>query len=219
MAQLVIVADDLTGAADTGACFADAGLITAIRFEDSTVLNSDVVVVSTESRDLDEVAATEAVRSALTATAGNQIDARPRWIYKKIDSALRGHPRDELFAAMEATGVRRALVAPAFPAERRTTVGGRQHIDGVPVESSRIGGAGAVSDQAGAQASQSAAQRQGPRLDGLGPRAQVRPGRWDQRHALRAASGYSRTRRYGSRPRDRDTRFARSAIWCCKRRM
>ena len=69
-----------------------------------------------------------------------------RWIYKKIDSALRGHPRDELFAAMEATGARRALVAPAFPAEGRTTVGGRQHIDGVPVESSGIGGAGAVSD-------------------------------------------------------------------------
>ena len=47
---------------------------------------------------------------------------------------------------MEATGARRALVAPAFPAEGRTTVGGRQHIDGVPVESSRIAGAGAVSD-------------------------------------------------------------------------
>ena len=34
-----------------------------------------------------------------------------------------------------------------------------------------------------------------------------------------AASGYSRTRRNGSRPRERDTRFARSAIWCWSRRM
>ena len=91
-------------------------------------------------------AAAEAVRSALIAIGAGQGDAGPRWIYKKIDSALRGHPRDELFAAMEATGARRALVAPAFPAEGRTTVGGRQHIDGVPVESSGIGGAGAVSD-------------------------------------------------------------------------
>ncbi len=39
------------------------------------------------------------------------------------------------------------------------------------------------------------------------------------RQPLRAASGYSRTRRYGSRPRDRETRFARSAIWCWSRRM
>src|SRR5262249_39311802 len=44
-----------------------------------------------------------------------------------------------------------------------------------------------------------------------------RPGA--HRQADRAAPGYSRTRRYGSRPRDRDTRFARSAIWCWSRRM
>ena len=31
MPQLLIVADDLTGAADTGACFARAGLGTVIR--------------------------------------------------------------------------------------------------------------------------------------------------------------------------------------------
>jgi uncharacterized protein YgbK (DUF1537 family) len=47
---------------------------------------------------------------------------------------------------MDAIGATRALVAPAFPAEGRTTIGGRQLIDGVPLESSRIGGAGAVSD-------------------------------------------------------------------------
>jgi uncharacterized protein YgbK (DUF1537 family) len=146
MPQLVIVADDLTGAADTGACFASAGFATVIPFSGTTIPNADVVVISTESRDLDGTTAAEAVRSALIATVGDQDDAGPRWIYKKIDSALRGHPRDELFAALEATGARRALVAPAFPAEGRTTVGGRQHIGGVPVELSWIGGAGTVSD-------------------------------------------------------------------------
>ena len=47
---------------------------------------------------------------------------------------------------MDAIGTTRAFVAPAFPAERRTTVGGRQYIDGVPLESSQIDGASAVSD-------------------------------------------------------------------------
>ena len=74
------------------------------------------------------------------------LDSNCVWFYKKIDSALRGHPRDELLAAMEAIGATRALVAPAFPAEGRTTVGGRQHIDGVPLESSEIRGADAISD-------------------------------------------------------------------------
>jgi uncharacterized protein YgbK (DUF1537 family) len=146
MPQLVIVADDLTGAADTGACFASAGLGTVIRLAGPAIPTADVVVVSTESRDLDGAAAAATVRAAVIAIAGGHGEARPRWIYKKIDSALRGHPRDELLATMDAIGATRALVAPAFPAEGRTTIGGRQLIDGVPLESSRIGGAGAASD-------------------------------------------------------------------------
>ena len=82
MPQLVIVADDLTGAADTGACFAAAGLGTVISLSDTTVPNADVAVVSTESRDLERTAAAEAVRSALIAIGADQGDMGPRWIYK-----------------------------------------------------------------------------------------------------------------------------------------
>jgi uncharacterized protein YgbK (DUF1537 family) len=153
MPRLVIVADDLTGAADTGACFASAGFATVIPLSDTAIPNADVVVLSTDSRDLSASDAAQAVTAAMarmtSARRGGSkrgSDADSVLIYKKIDSALRGHPRDELLAAMEATGARRALVAPAFPAEGRTTVGGRQHIDGVPVESTEFGGAGAVSD-------------------------------------------------------------------------
>lgn len=146
MPQLVIVADDLTGAADASACFAHAGLSTVIGLSGTTGPNADVVAVSTESRDLDGTAAAATVRSAFSRILGGQRDAAPRWIYKKMDSALRGHPRDELLAAMEAIGATRALVAPAFPAEGRTTVGGRQHIDGVPLELSQIHGPGGASD-------------------------------------------------------------------------
>src|SRR3954468_14754950 len=146
MPQLTIVADDLTGAADTSACFASAGLGTMIRLSGSTVPNADVLAVSTESRDLDKTAAAAAVHSTLRGIVGGQRDAVPPWTYKKMDSALRGHPRDELLAAMDAIGATRALVAPAFPAEGRTTVGGRQHVDGVPLEASPIGGTDIASD-------------------------------------------------------------------------
>jgi uncharacterized protein YgbK (DUF1537 family) len=151
--QLAIIADDMTGAADTGACFAEAGLATVIALSSAAIPDADVVVLSTESRDMSASDAARAVKGAVARlTSGEGDDSARRsnphcvWVYKKIDSALRGHPRDELFAALEATGARRALVAPAFPAEGRTTVGGRQHIDGVPVESSGIGGADAISD-------------------------------------------------------------------------
>ena len=146
MPRLVISADDVTGAADTSACFAQAGLGTVIHLSDTTVPNADVLAVSTESRDLDKTAAAAAVRSALGRIVSGQRDATPRWIYKKMDSALRGHPRDELLAAMDAIGATRALVAPAFPAEGRTTIGGRQCIDGVPLELSQIRDPGTTSD-------------------------------------------------------------------------
>src|SRR5215211_3995165 len=153
MPQLVIVADDLTGAADTGACFASAGFATVIPLSGTTMPNADVVVLSTDSRDMSASDAARAVTAAVVRLTPEKrggcqgrSDADCVWFYKKIDSALRGHPRDELFAALQATGARRAVVAPAFPAEGRTTVGGRQHVGGVPVESSGIAGAGAVSD-------------------------------------------------------------------------
>ena len=151
--QLTIVADDLTGAADTGVCFAEAGLATVIALSGATIPDADVVVLTTESRDLSASdaarAVTEAVRR-LTAGEGEHSEGHSKshcvWFYKKMDSALRGHPRDELLAAMDAVGATRALVAPAFPAEGRTTVSGRQHIDGVPLELSQIGAPDTVSD-------------------------------------------------------------------------
>lgn len=137
MTLLAIVADDLTGAADTSACFADAGWRTVIPFTSIAPANVDVLALSTESRDMAAIDAAEAVYRAILSMAAN---APPRWVYKKIDSAMRGHPRDELLAAMNAVGTRRALVAPALPAEGRTTRGGRQYINGLPLQASPLGG-------------------------------------------------------------------------------
>jgi uncharacterized protein YgbK (DUF1537 family) len=137
MTMLAIVADDLTGAADTSACFADAGWRTVIPFTTVAPGNVDVLALSTESRDLPEFEASEAVYRAILSMAGS---APPRWLYKKVDSAMRGHPCAELLAAMNALGTRRALVAPALPAEGRTTRGGRQYINGLPVQASSFAG-------------------------------------------------------------------------------
>ena len=137
MTMLAIVADDLTGAADTSACFADTGWRTVIPFTTVAPGDVDVLALSTESRDLADAEAAEAVYRAILSMAAN---APPRWLYKKVDSALRGHPCEELLAAMNALGTRRALVAPALPAEGRTTRRGRQFINGQPIQASAFGG-------------------------------------------------------------------------------
>lgn len=171
--HLAILADDLTGAADTGASFANRGFATTILFAASQVTEvegvvipdssaspdspyvphvPEVLVLSTESRDVDATSAARRNRDAVRRVreASRFLDGvetvLPLRVYKKIDSALRGHPREELLAVMEELGERRALVAPALPSESRTTIGGRQLIGGVPVEQSPFGAETTSSD-------------------------------------------------------------------------
>ena len=54
-------------------------------------------------------------------------------VYQKIDSTLRGNVGAECAALLAGLDRRLAVVAPAFPANRRTTVAGVQLVDGVPV--------------------------------------------------------------------------------------
>ncbi len=132
--QIAIIADDLTGAADAGAYFAQLGLVTLValapldgRAAAPAPLPCNVLVVSTESRHL---ARDEAMGQARRAARRIAAEGRPSWVYKKIDSTLRGHPGPELAAIMDAMDLEQALVAPAFPAQGRTTRAGRQWADG-----------------------------------------------------------------------------------------
>jgi uncharacterized protein YgbK (DUF1537 family) len=135
MPQILIIADDLTGAADTGATFARAGWLTLVALDPGTQTpGSDVLVLSTESRDLTREEAVARVRLAASYALRDYWAAEIPYVYKKIDSTLRGHPGPELRTAMDAMGMGRALVAPAFPAQGRTTVDGRQLVDGLPIE-------------------------------------------------------------------------------------
>ncbi len=129
---LGLIADDLTGALDAGAGFVRYGLRAVLPFsgrpEDAS--EADVALVNTETRDEpDSAVAHAAVREA----AGRLHDAGVPGVYKKIDSVLRGHPGPELAAVLDVYGGR-ALVAPAFPAQGRTTQGGTQLLHGRPVE-------------------------------------------------------------------------------------
>jgi uncharacterized protein YgbK (DUF1537 family) len=129
-----VIADDLTGAADTGVQFARAGYRTAVVFRGEPVPPEDLdaAVFDTDSRTLRPGLAaryvSEAGRSARAA----------RLVYKKFDSTLRGSVAEELSAALESTRRRSAVVAPAFPAAGRTTAGGTQLVNGVPVHETEL---------------------------------------------------------------------------------
>jgi D-threonate/D-erythronate kinase len=125
----LVVADDLTGAADTVTRFAEAGHRTHIHFDTvrAGVPASGVLAVDTDTRRSSPGEAARRVAGAVRA-------APPaRHYVKKIDSTLRGNVLAELAAMRDATGRRLIICAPAFPATGRITRDGVQWAGGVPV--------------------------------------------------------------------------------------
>lgn len=134
MLKLLIAADDLTGALDTGVQLARLGVDTRVLLYGGpgTVRNAGAagtLVVDTESRHLPPARAGEIV-SELVREA---LEAGAEFIYKKTDSALRGNLGTELMAAARAAGVRPAPFVPAWPENGRTTLAGVHYINGVPL--------------------------------------------------------------------------------------
>lgn len=115
----LLIADDLTGACDAAAPFAARGLRTSVILGDAPA-DAQVLSISTNSRDLPA----EDIRRALKAAAIGFAARRPRLIFKKIDSTLRGNPGVEIDAALDAFGCRGAVVCPAFPGMHRVVEGG-----------------------------------------------------------------------------------------------
>jgi D-threonate/D-erythronate kinase len=131
---IAVIADDLTGAADTGVQFVHAGYRTAVFFRATEILvdDLDAVAVDTDSRAMPAGFAAKRVLDASHVARG------ARTVYKKVDSTLRGNVAAELAAALGGARRDRVIVAPAFPAAGRTTVGGIQRVHGVPVDETEM---------------------------------------------------------------------------------
>ena len=143
MNQILIIADDLTGAADTGVQFCpffdDTVLISYLQLSNTKELNSiffprRATALYTNSRALSAKTARERLRSI--ARRLSKLD--PLWIYKKIDSCLRGNPGVETEALMDELAYEVSFIAPAFPEMGRTTMNGTHLVHGIPVGRSEI---------------------------------------------------------------------------------
>ncbi len=132
MVKLLIVADDFTGALDTGVQFSKKDVPTLVTTNtdlEPASLSGDieVMVVDIESRHLPAQSAYERVR-LLTKAA---VRVGVRYFYKKTDSTLRGNIGAELSAFLHACGGDMLAFVPAFPKSRRTTKNGIHYVDGV----------------------------------------------------------------------------------------
>jgi D-threonate/D-erythronate kinase len=134
MTEWLIIADDLTGAADCASPFAGRGFDAVVSLGGINC-EASVLSVDADSRHLPAKAA--AARQVAAQTAHWQPGMR---LYKKIDSTLRGQPAAELAAQLSAWGAGSrqpaplAIVAPAFPATGRVTLDGRMLLHELPLD-------------------------------------------------------------------------------------
>ncbi|WP_175945625.1 four-carbon acid sugar kinase family protein [Caballeronia sp. BCC1704] len=127
-ASMLILADDLSGAADCAIAFAASGRKTVVTLEVSSPGDhATVIAADTDTRRL-----APADAGARVADAWQALRAPGRRLYKKIDSTLRGNWTAEVAALARLAGP--AIVAPAFPATGRDVRGGIVFVHGVPLE-------------------------------------------------------------------------------------
>lgn len=140
MIELLIIADDFTGALDTGVQFAKDGMATyvveASRFQASQIpLDAQVLVVDAQTRHMEPTAAYSVVRFF----AEQGLRSRIPYLYIKVDSTLRGNIGAYLSAAIDARGgSARCVFAPALPLLQRTTRNGRQYIGEKPLDETEL---------------------------------------------------------------------------------
>ncbi len=116
MPRVLILADDLTGAADSAAAFLGRARRVAVLLHLRARSQAEVVALDMDTRSRTERDARSIVKQAFAGRAARSA----RILFKKVDSTLRGHVAAELAAASRATGRRPVLFAPAFPAQGRT---------------------------------------------------------------------------------------------------
>ncbi|WP_161598980.1 four-carbon acid sugar kinase family protein [Aidingimonas lacisalsi] len=135
MSDVVIIADDLTGALDAAAPFAARGAVTQAVTSLSALQGMsagsapNVVAITTESRHLPAERAASRVAEAIEAASC----LKPELWIKKVDSTLRGQVAAECLSANRHLS-RALLVAPAVPSQGRTVSQGCVFVHGEPLE-------------------------------------------------------------------------------------
>jgi uncharacterized protein YgbK (DUF1537 family) len=126
--MIAVIADDLTGAAEIGGIGLSYNFKVEIAHEVNLHSTADMLVINTDARSKKEQEAVE-----ITGRVSRQLKAlNPQFLFKKIDSVMRGHVVAEIAAQCNAMEISRALVVPANPALGRTLVNGHYYINQVP---------------------------------------------------------------------------------------
>lgn len=139
MADIVVIADDLTGANATGVLFENKNckiatfldLLTYFKEEKGAYKDYDVISINTDSRSIAKEEAYNRVATVTNSFKNEDI----KLLSKRIDSTVRGNVGSEIDAVLDSLADNYlAIVVPAFPASNRITIGGHLLVNSIPLE-------------------------------------------------------------------------------------
>lgn len=128
MKKILLIADDYTGANDTGIKIAERGYEVEISLKTDEVIDSDICVIDTESRNISGDEARKIINKTLKSI--NNLDDY-LFIYKKVDSTLRGNIKEECDEIIEYYKPEIIIFDPAYPVLGRKVIDGIHYVNDV----------------------------------------------------------------------------------------
>jgi D-threonate/D-erythronate kinase len=126
--MVFVLADDFSGAAEIGGIGHRYGLRTEIQLSLDLNTTADLVVLDTGTRSLNEG---EAIKKMLDTGRELKQWNKRFYLFKKIDSVMRGHLIPELNALQDCFAFNRILLMPANPGRDRKIIDGEYRINGI----------------------------------------------------------------------------------------
>jgi D-threonate/D-erythronate kinase len=130
--MIAVIADDLTGAAELGGIGLRYNLNVEIATGVDRASTAELLIISADTRSIPEADAVAKIEMITT----ELMRLQPAWVYKKIDSVLRGHVVAELKVQMKVMQVKRVLVIPANPSLERIIKDKLYYYKGEPIHHS-----------------------------------------------------------------------------------
>lgn len=127
--MIAVIADDLTGAAEIAGIGWRHGLDAKILHRDEPPSSAGLLVYDSDSRNCTPAEA----RRRVTRIVKRLQTKNPAWIFKKVDSVLRGNALAETEAAMRALKLPRGILVSANPSAGRVVRDGKYFIHGRPI--------------------------------------------------------------------------------------
>ena len=127
--MVLVIADDFSGAAEMAGMAFRHGMRSEVNTLRAHRMRDGLLAMDTRTRMASSSQACQAIHALFQ---GIELDCIP-WMFKKVDSVLRGHVRLEIESILSQTGLQRALLIPANPSKGRIIVDGYYHIHGEPL--------------------------------------------------------------------------------------